>query len=368
MTTMKKIFGATTALAMGTLSAQAGGIQRSVFNPGFLFEQGNYFEVTFGAVSPDVSGTALGAFSGDMASSYTTVSTSLKYQLSDDFALGLVFDQPVGVDVAYPTGTGYTFAGASATVTAEQLSVLAHYRLSDAFSVYGGLRAQRAQGRADDVTIDIDPTAGVTLFSYDMATQSDMAYGYVLGVAYERSDIALRVALTYVSAMTHDFSATDNLPVPGTVDFSTEIPQSINLDFQTGIAADTLLFGSIRWRDWSEFTIIPREGSAAAVPLSSDNKDTVTYALGVGRRFSDTFSGSVSVAHEPAGGGLVGNLGPTDGFTSVTLAGVYTAPTGLKVTVGASYGWIGDATTSTIGGRFTDNSFSGVGVRVGYSF
>lgn len=370
MQVIKGLLGATTALTLGTMAAQAGGIERSVFNPGFMFESGNYFEMSFGSVSPSVSGTALGATSGNMAGSYTTASAAIKQQVTDKFALGLIFDQPVGVNVAYPTGTGYFFAGANAEVTAEQLTILGLYQISEKVSVYGGLRAQKAQGTVNDVTIDINPlppapgNPNVTLFPYDMQTQSDTAFGYVLGVAYERPEIAMRIALTYVSEMTHDFSATDNLPAPGTVDFSTTIPQSLNLDFQTGVAANTLVFGSIRWREWSEFNIIPR----GTIPLSSDNSDTVTYSLGVGRKFSDRFSGSISMAHEPGAGLPVGNLGPTDGFTSVTLAGVYTGETGIKVTVGASYGWVGDATTSGIGGVFADNSYTGVGVKVGYSF
>lgn len=359
MTTMKTITSAAGAVLAGTVAAQAGGIERQVFSPGFLFESGNYFEMTFGSVSPSVSGvfSAVPLQSGDMAETYTTLSGALKLQLNEDLALGIVIDQPVGVDVSYPAGTFYPFAGSTATVDAVQLSVLGHYRLSPNVSVYGGLRAQRAEGRATVTPLPPAP--------YVMSTASDTAYGYVVGVAYERPDIALRVALSYVSEMTHDFAATDNLgPTPA--DFSTTIPQSVNLDFQTGIAANTLLFGSIRWRDWSEFTIMPR----GVVPLSTDNRDTISYSLGLGRKFSDTLSGSVSVGYEPPVGGTAGNLGPTDGYKSVTLAGVYTAPSGMKVTVGASYGWIGDATTAIGGaqGIFTDNHYVGVGMKVGWKF
>lgn len=356
MAVMKKILGATTALVVGTLSAQAGGIERATFNPAFLFENGNYFEVAFGSVSPSVSGVALGVASGDMASSYNTISGSVKYQITDEFAIGVVVDQPVGVDVAYPGGTGYFFSTSTAEVNSLQVSVLGHYRFSPNFSAYGGVRAVRTDGMVDNVNLGGGPI-------YDMSTSTETDYGYVVGVAYERPDIALRVALSYVSEVTHDFTASDSFG-PG-AGFATTLPQSVNLDFQTGVAADTLVFGSIRWRDWSEFTIAPRGG---AIPLSTDNKDTVSYTLGVGRKFSDSFSGLASIGYEGAGGGAVGNLGPTDGYRSLTLAGIYTAPTGMKVTVGASYGWLGDATTSGIGGRFTDNNFVGVGVRVGYSF
>jgi len=359
MTVMKLVFGATTALVLGTLSAQAGGIERTAFNPAFLFEKGNYFEMTFGSVSPEVSGTALTVNSGDMAKTYSTISGSLKYQINDKLALGIVVDQPIGVDVGYPAGTGYFFDSTSATVSAEQLSVLLHYRFSPNLSAYGGIRAERAQGVVDNVNLGV-ATGGLP--TYDMSTSTELDYGYLVGVAYEKPEIALRVALTYISSITHDFTATDSFGAGA--GFSTEVPQGLNLDFQTGVAANTLVFGSIRWRDWSEFTIVPR----GTIALSSDNKDTISYSLGVGRKFSDSFSGLVSVGYEPSLGGAVGNLGPTDGYKSVTVAGIYTAPTGMKVTVGASYGMIGDATTSGIAGSFTDSSFIGVGVKVGYSF
>jgi len=362
MAVMKKILGATTALVVGTLSAQAGGIERTAFNPAFLFENGNYFEVAFGSVSPSVEGTGPNTTftgivgSGDMASTYSTISGAVKYQITDEFALGVVVDQPVGVDVAYAGGTTYFFNTSSAEVNTLQLSVLGHYRFSPNFSAFGGVRAVRTDGMVDNVNLGGGPV-------YDMATSTEVDYGYVVGVAYERPDIALRVALSYISEVTHDFTATDSIG-PG-AGFATTIPQGVNLDFQTGVAADTLVFGSIRWRDWSEFTIAPRGGT---IPLSTNNKDTVSYTLGVGRKLSESFSALASVGYEPAVGGAAGNLGPTDGYKSLTLAGIYTAPTGMKVTVGASYGWVGDATTSGIGGQFTDNNFVGIGVKVGYSF
>lgn len=360
MAVMKRILGATTALVVGTLSAQAGGIERTGFNPAFLFENGNYFEVAFGSVSPSVSGVALGVNSGDMASTYSTISGAVKYQLTDEFALGVVIDQPVGVDVGYPGGTTYFFNTTSAEVNTLQVSVLGHYRFSPNFSAYGGLRAVRTDGMVDNV--NLGATTG-NLPTYDMSTSKELDYGYVVGVAYERPDIALRVSLSYISEVTHNFTASDSFGAGA--GFATTIPQGVNLDFQTGVAADTLVFGSIRWRDWSEFTIAPRGGT---VPLSTDNKDTVSYTLGVGRKLSESFSALASVGYEGPGGGAVGNLGPTDGYKSLTLAGIYTAPTGMKVTVGASYGWLGDATTSGINGRFTDNNFVGVGVKIGYAF
>lgn len=356
---MRTIFtAATAALLCTTALGHAGGVERSVFNPGFLFEKGNYIELSFGSVSPKVSGSFFGATSSDMASSFSVLSGAMRQKINDKFALGLVIDQPAGADVAYPVGTGYTFAGATAKITTTQVTGIGLYNFSDNFSAYAGIRADVAKGQVGDIPLPA-PVA-----VYDMKTESNVAFGYLVGAAYERRDIALRVALTYISDITHDFIATDTLGAGA--DFETTIPQSWNLDFQTGVAADTLVFGSVRWRDWSEFNIIPR----GLVPLSSENRDTVTYTLGVGRKLTETLSGAVSLAYEPPVGGAAGNLAPTDGYKSVTLAAIYTMPIGAKLTVGATYGEIGDAYTniSTFRSSFTDNEFAGIGVKVGWNF
>jgi len=252
-------------------------------------------------------------------------------------------------------------------VNAVGVTVLAHYRLNERMSIYGGIKGEAVEGQ-------------VALFNgYRMSTDRALDYGFVVGAAYEIPDIALRVALTYTSDITHAFQATEVVPGVGTfaTTFSSTVPQSLALDFQSGIAKDTLLFGSIRWRDWSEFQIAPALFSAANGPLVSYDNDSVTYTLGVGRRFSETWSGAVFVSHEPAGGGFAGNLGPTDGYTSIGLGATYTQDR-MKITGGITYARIGDAVTEapaalgapagTTLGRFTGNSLVGVGVKVGWSF
>lgn len=368
MVKIKTIAGAAGAVMAGTVAAQAGGIERSAFNPGFLFEKGNYFELSFGSVSPDVSGTQqiplvvpAGGNSGDMAGDYTTLSGALKYQINDQWALGIVVDQPIGADVnyanpAYVYGVG---TGSQATIDALGVTVLAHYRVNERISLYGGIKAESVEGT-------------VALFNgYTMSTDRALDYGFVVGAAYEIPDIALRVALTYSSDIDHTFAVTEN-GAPS-APFTTTTPQSLALDFQSGIAANTLLFGSIRWRDWSEFDITP-VGFLLATgdSLVSYDDDSITYTLGVGRKFSDQWSGAVFMSHEPSAGGFSGNLGPTDGYTSIGLGATYTQDN-MKITGGVTYARIGDAVTEapvpgiTLG-SFTGNSLVGFGIKVGYSF
>ncbi len=53
-----------------------------------------------------------------------------------------------------------------------------------------------------------------------MTTDTDYQWGYVAGVACERPDIALRVALTCNSEITHELNANESL-APGPTAFET---------------------------------------------------------------------------------------------------------------------------------------------------
>jgi len=79
-------------------------------------------------------------------------------------------------------------------------------------------------------------------------------------------------------------------------------------------------------------------------------------------------SGSVSVGYEKPGGDPVGNLGPTDGNTSLGVAMKYSLNDSTSVSAGVRHIWIGDATTSTIGSTFADNTGWAAGLKLSHSF
>lgn len=355
---MKRILSTAIAMAAAASGAQAGGVERSAQSVAILFEQGRYAELSFGSVSPDVRGT-LGVSSGDMAPSYTSWSLGYKMDVGDRMAFAVIIDQPIGADVAYPSGTGYpAIAGSTAQLTSSAITALLRYKFENNVSLYGGLRYQTVHG---EVSL---PGVG----GYTLNTNYDSEVGYVAGIAWEKPEIAARIALTYNSAITHSLESTEFGANSG--GFDTEVPQSVNLEFQTGIAKDTLLFGSIRWVEWSAFVIDPPTYQLLppTTPLVSYANDRITYNLGVGRKFNDNWSAAVTLGYEPSDGELTGNLGPTDGFTSIGLAATYTMDN-VKITGGVRYVDIGDATANLgPGARFRDNDAVGVGIRIGYTF
>ncbi|MEL7459351.1 MAG: outer membrane protein transport protein [Pseudomonadota bacterium] len=364
---MKQVLAATTALSVIACSAYAGGVERNSFSSRVLFEDGRYAEFSFGGVSPSVSGTEVAPVgadaSGGMAPGYFRFGAAYKADLNENLSYALIFDEPFGAGVNYAAGTGYFAEGSTAFLYSYAVTALLKYTTPSDFSVYGGLRVQTLGARADI------PFIG----GYTANGAVDEGFGYLVGVAYERPEIALRAALTYTSSINHQIETaeTSATAVPdGTSTTSVNTPQSLKLELQSGVAEDTLVFGSVNWVNWSNFDISPTNYGIITTggSLVSYDSDTITYTLGVGRRLNDNWSVSGSVGYEAPTGGFASNLGPTDGSTSVSLGAQYSEGN-MTISGGVSYIFVGSAETTLGGGvaasDFSGNNAIGAGIRVG---
>lgn len=330
------------SMALAAAPALAGGLDRAGLGLGPLFEKGNYVELGFASVTPKISAN----FHSNVGNSYVSTSLGFKTDLNDKFSLGLVVNQPYGVDIAYPASafTGGSTLGAQLNSTS--IMVLARYKITDNFSAHGGLYSATVGGTFDPPA---PAPSGVKI-----AIANSTSTGYALGVAYEKPEIAARVALTWYSGTNHS----DPLSAS-----SVNIPQAVNLDFQTGIAKDTLVFGSIRWGEWSKSTVIVAGGRVAYWTANSFD-----YSLGVGRRFSENWSGALTVGYAPKSSDAFAQaLNPTNGSLSVGLGVTYTQDN-WKVSAGIQHVTLGDAVTASPPGNWTGNHASVAGIKIGYSF
>lgn len=389
---MNKTITGAAALMLTAAPVLAGGIERAPQSLGILFEPGNYVEFSAGRVSPEVSGqdAALddprtpgvdypgGRSTGDVAGGYNFAGLGLKYQINDQLSAALIVEQPFGADVVYPalnpasaTEGSLNLGGTTATVDSTTYTALLRYKLDNGFAVHGGLRGSYASGHVDLRGAAYGPVNG-----YSVDLDGAWGAGYVLGASWEKPDIAARVSLTYNSPIEHDFDTRETLggAAVGKGTTTVRTPRSWTLEGQTGVAPDTMVFGSVRWVKWSEFKVRPDFFSA--LPTLEDGlvslEDTTTYVLGVGRKFNDNWSGAMSFTYEKAGNRLVSPLAPTTGRKGISLAAIYTQDK-WKVTTGLSYFKLGDAdpetgTPAVARARMSDSDLVGVGIKVGYSF
>ncbi|MEL6466059.1 MAG: outer membrane protein transport protein [Pseudomonadota bacterium] len=374
------------ALLASTVSAHAVGLDRSGQKINPLFVDGNQVQLSFGFTDPSIDGETQSTFPvpgiagspiDNVAETFLVWSGAIKYDVNDKLSVALIVDEPYGADTFYTESPGASaLGGTGATVDSIAYTALARYKFNDNWSVHGGVKYQEVSA-----SVSLGGFSFGGLSGYNGNFQSDGDVGYVVGAAFEIPDIALRVALTYHSSTTHDLPTTETvgvapISVPGA---TTEVdtPESLNLDFQTGIAANTLLFGSLRYARYEQTVVVPA-GFDAVTPASTDTaltdlEDGFDFEIGVGRRFNEKWSGSVSVGFTTEGDDdLVSPLAPTNGSQFISVGAKYDVTEDFAIAGGVRYTFLGNAIAAPGGSTevadFDSNDAVSVGLRFEYSF
>jgi long-subunit fatty acid transport protein len=348
---------------LGTGMAQAGGWDRSGQDTSIIVKDGNLLEVTSVSVAPKITGKYKGTnnATGDVAPDYSFTNIAFRTDINDDLSIAIIQDEPFGAGVDWVTGTG-AYTTVKAKIDTSATTLLVGYDL-DNITVYGGLKNQTFGASA---TV---PLSAATVYS--ITSTPDTSLGYVIGAAIERPEIAMRVALTYHTKVTHDVAIVETLAGAGATTSSTTLtadtPSSFNLDFQTGVAANTLLFGTIRSVKWTETELKPGlySGSTGGLSLKKFTSDTISYSLGLGRKFSDEWSGAVTYGTEAAEGTQGGPLGPTDGYSKMGVGVTYSGEQ-ADITLGVQQ--INNGNTDTAAATMSGNTTLVTAVKVAYKF
>lgn len=354
--TIKKIATTAAIIAAGTSTASAGALDRGIMPVSPLFEKGTYVEVATALVLPSVDGTtALGAPISNTYENYTQSSLTFKTDLiKDKLALSISYFQPLGTDLQYPISAALgPLSGTTANLQSGALSAILKYKFDNNVSVYGGAKLE---------SIKANLLLGGIPFSF--ARGNDIAP--ILGVAYEKPEIALRVSLTYIAATEYALATTaGGGPAPASM---AGAPESWALDFQTGIAKDTLIFGAIRHSVWTDSdVIVPAVPVELGGPNLSKFENITSFDLGIGRKLTDDLSVFASLNYEREIDGITGNLAPIDGRHAISIGGSYRAGK-AKITGGIRYTSLGDVITTGVFNNFSSNHSISVGMKVGYTF
>lgn len=368
--------------------AFAAGMERSGQSIAAFLQPGNYFEAGISVLDVSVSGqfTPLAAglpsqSTGDTANDYYFPAAALKLQLTDNFSFGLLYDQPFGADAEYNTpNLNFTDAtgGTSTEVTTENLTFLFGFQPNQNWNFYAGPVIQTAEG---EFSLRGLAFGGPGAFgSYDATMKKDTELGWIAGLAYQIPENALKASLTYRSEVKHELQATETVAygatnlasLPGFTPGKTSVttPQSVNLDFQTGVMADTVAFANVRWVNWEDVSIRPNYFGQAAdarglvgANLLDYSDDQISAILGVGRKFNEKWAGNVSVGWDSG----AGDPETTEGYWTVGLGLQFSPATNYFIAGGVNYFMLGDATVNNVG-TFEDNDAWYYGLKMGYRF
>ena len=392
-----------------TTSVFAAGLDRSGQSIAAFLQPGNYFEAGISVLDPEVTGKdTSGNKTGDMASDYYFPHAALKIQATDHFSVGLIYDQPFGADAEYSGNSTFVEnrpvpfqGGTSVTVDTQNLNLLFGYQPNENWNLYAGAVYQTVDG-----TVLLRGTTYSVFNGYDFRTGEDESVGWLAGVAYQIPEIALKASVTYRSEIDHKMTADENFGAAGFItgpasalnpimtalnassgETKLTTPQSVNVDFQTGIMANTVAFANVRWVDWSNFKVQPynfaklsqilgQSGLVADKPngfnLIDYKEDQISATVGVGRKFNERWGGNVSVGWDSGAGNPVTTLGPTEGFWSVGTGVRFSPAENYFIGAGVKYFWLGDADAVTgahsNAGKFTNNDAIAYGLNIGYKF
>jgi len=377
--------------------AISGGWEASRLDTSMMYNDGAYAEVGSSSITYDINGTSQASVKHKMAKNQTRTAIGFKQQFGN-FDVGLSnymsgaiqldgqataatlttpgCDKTVTTAAANVAQLGYCSVVPSADVEAKSTALMARYKINDNMSVLGGLNRYSVS----DATV-------TTLSGYYVVSGDEMAP--VAGAAYENKEIALRVELLLQvetdMTLTAASSVATAVPTTAVTGAKMVIPQTMTLNFQSGVAEDTLVFGSIHKADWDTAQIAipqntaginPAGGTLTVDEVGSSFSSRTAYSLGVGRRITDDISVLGSYSSEDGGGATSNDpFTLTDGSQTLGIGVRYTKDN-MTVSGGYSYTKVGDVAMthlssgvpSGLTATYADNKVTGLGLKIGFSF
>jgi len=390
------------ALALSTTAAYSGGWETGRLSTGFLYQEGNYLESSFGSLNYSINGTiqAPASTTHKMAKDQQRMSVSGKFQIGSldvgltSFGSGAIQmdGQSAAADttacstaisdltasttaaaIAQGTANPTATAGMGAAIGAMRVScsyvpsadvkvdtnaLIARYRFNENFSVIGGVRQAKIK------------SSSVTTMASSYAIDPTNKTGVVYGLAYERPDIALRLEVLRSEKIEIGLEglAAGVLPITGS---NMVVPEATTVNFQTGIAKDTLLMASAHKVGWAASQIEVTVPALSALSISSEFSDSTSYSLGLGRKLSEQTSASLTYSWENGSGSTSGSAFTMSNGSKTLSAGVSHKISALTISGGISYTKVGDVEVTHATGlssSYAGNSVTAAGVKIGYNF
>jgi len=108
--------------------------------------------------------------------------------------------------------------------------------------------------------------------------------------------------------------------------------------------------------------------TAAGLAQVTSFKDGENFTIGIGRKFSDKLSGSISYYFSDGDGNGASELSPYGETKTVSLGAKYTLNEGTDVSFGLSQSERGDATTGNFAAKLTGSSVTSFGVKLTHRY
>lgn len=325
-----------------------------------FLEPNNYAEFSTAIIDAHISGNTYRPEENNPAV-YTETSTqdfvnhfylsnaALKLQLDSNWSAGLIYDQPFVTNIGYAlepvsTSPDDLVNAVRFKVNSDNLTALIGYQPNQFWKFYTGLSYQTL-----NTYLKISGQSASLLVDYIGDIKKDSASGWLTGLSYQRPEYALKTSLTYRSKVRHtqqfheQVVTTPAIPILNLAsdqNTTIETPQSVNLEFQSGITSNYLIYASLRWVNWQNFKIVSpllSSDSTAPFALVDYQTDQWSTTLGLAHILNDKWTLMTDIGRDSGTGNPASTLSPSEGCYSFGLGSLYNVHSDLFIAGGIKY-------------------------------
>ena len=377
-TKMKIVTMSALGLMLSGSLALAGGFELQTIDTSAMYENGGFASFSTAKLNSKLYGVGANGQKVKTLKDQSFSSISLKADVGS-VSLGIATYRSGAIQMS--GGSDGTFAGSyapSVNANLDTTAFMARYALGENYGLLGGVK-QNSLGSFNLTSI---------YGSYDINSANNSSS--VLGAYYSIPEIALRAEVllqpaskitttgTYTSALL-TIPGVLNLPagIPGSVSATVKLPEMLTINFQTGIAKDTLLTASIHQAKWgsSQVTANVTSGNAgvdAAAAVTSAFSDTTKYSVGLGRKFSERLSGSIAYSQEDGSGSTSTSAFSMSNGSKAISAGIKYSLENMDISFGISHTMFNDMTVKvnalTPNLSYKNNSATTMGFKISTRF
>ena len=377
----KNIITGVSLVALSAGMAQAGGFELQTLDTSMMYADGNQASISYASIDASIEGYNTGAglatvSKKQVVKDQTVTNVNAKFDVSDTFSFGLSTYRSGSVQLS--GGNGDPAAGGNITPIADiklqTTALMVNYQLNENMSFIGGMTNNSLED------------SSVSTLAGGYTIPGATAQGYIVGAAYSVPEIALRAEFIYQPKT--EIKTTANFVGVGLLTgadnpaakSSLSLPDSYALSFQTGIAADTLLMASYRRANWSKAQITSTvfsstqlaglPAAAAGANIQTEFEDSEAFSVGIGRKFSDSLSGSITYSKEEGSSKPATSLFTVSNGSEAISLGLQYKKDDMTISAGISQRNVGDVTVNHAAGsmKYAGNSVTSMGLKIAFAF
>ena len=382
----KNIITGVSLVALSAGMVQAGGFELQTLDTSIMYADGNTASISYVSIDASIEGYNTGAglatvSKKQVVKDQTVTNLNAKVDLGESLSIGLGTYRSGSVQLSGGNGVSGNLTPI-ADIKLETTAFLLNNQLNENISFIGGMTNNSLE--------DSSVSTGAGSYTISGATEQ----GYIVGAAYSVPEIALRAELIYQPKT--ELKTTASFTGAGLLtgadnpaaQSSLSLPDSYALSFQTGIAADTLLMASYRRANWSKAQITSNVFSAAQLAqlpaaaaganIQTKFEDSQAFSVGIGRKFSDSFSGSITYSKEEGSSTPATSLFTVSNGSDAISIGLQYKRDNMTISGGVSQRNVGDVTVdpgfvapSPLAGQtmvYSGNSVTAVGLKIAFAF